>query len=81
MTEEKNKPVDTLRDGSLSATIWANPAKNGGIRYSVELSRSYTDQNEKWQKTNYLSNGEILRGSHLLVKAHERIGELRRLDS
>jgi len=76
MTQEKNKPVETIRDGSLSAVIWANEAKNG-LRYSVELVRSYKDANDQWQNTGYLSNGEILRGSRLLNMAYDRITHYR----
>ena len=76
MTSTKNQPVETIRDGSLSAVIWANPGKNG-TRYSVELTRSYKDDQDQWQSTSYLSNGEILRGSRLLGLAYDRILSLR----
>lgn len=76
MTESKNKPVDQIRDGSLTVSIWANPSEHG-LRYSVELSRSYLDKDEKWHTTSYLSNGEILRGSRLLTLAYDRILQLK----
>ena len=77
MTEAKNKPIDTIRDGSLSAVIWAN-ASEKGMRYSVELVRGYKDSNDQWKNTSYFSNGEILRGSRLLNLAYNRISELRK---
>lgn len=76
MTDSKNKPIDQLRDGNLTVAIWANDSEHG-IRYSVELTRSYTDKEEKWHTTNSLSNGEILRGSRLLALAHDRILQLK----
>ena len=76
MTDSKNKPVDSIRDGSLTAAIWANPGENG-TRYSVDLTRSYKDTEDKWQTTHYLSNGEILRASRLLNLAYDRIVQLR----
>ena len=73
-----NKPVDTIRDGALKATIWANPYKEGdGLRYSVELVRSYTDNDGNWHDTNSFGNGELLRVARLTGKAYDRIGELR----
>ena len=76
MTDSKNKPVDSIRDGSLTAAIWANQGENG-TRYSVDLTRSYKDTEDKWQTTHYLSNGEILRASRLLNLAYDRIIQLR----
>ncbi len=76
MTNSKNKPVDSIRDGSLTAAIWANETENG-TRYSVDLTRSYKDAEGKWQTTHSLSNGEILRSSHLLTLAYGRILQLK----
>jgi hypothetical protein len=72
-----NKPALTLRDGAIKATIWANDKQDGGTRYSVELSRSYTDSEGKWHATNSFSNGELLRVARLAGKAYDAIGELR----
>lgn len=73
-----NKPVDTIRDGAIKATIWANPLKEGdGLRYSVDLTRSYTDSQGNWHDTNSFSNGELLRVARLAGKAYDRIGELK----
>lgn len=76
MTNESNKPTDTIRDGSMKAVIWGNPTKNG-TRYSVELVRSYKDEAGKWHDTSYLSNGEMLRGARLLSLAYDRVLVLR----
>ena len=75
MTDSKNKPVDSIRDGSLTVSIWANESENG-TRYSVDLTRSYKVE-DKWHTTQYLSNGEILRGSRLLALAYDRILQLK----
>ena len=72
-----NKPALSLRDGSLKATIWANEMPKGGLRYSVEFSRSYTDEAGNWHDAPYFSNGEILRVAHLATKAYDAIAELR----
>ena len=76
MTEPKNKPVENIRDGGLTVAIWANESEHG-TRYSVDLTRSYKDAEDKWQTTNSLSNGEILRGSRLLTLAYDRILQIK----
>ncbi len=79
-TPTKNQPVETLRDGSLKISIWRNQSAKG-IRYSTgEVIRSYKDQNEKWQDTRYLSNGEILKAARLLNLAYDRILQMRTAD-
>ncbi len=74
--QTKNKPEETIRDGSLKAVIWKNSSEKG-TRFSVELVRGYKVADGNWKDTHYLSNGEILKGSRLLEKAYDRIGELR----
>lgn len=76
MTKQSNKPANTLRDGNLKAVIWANPSEKG-VRYSVELVRSYKGENDEWHDTHYLSNGELLRGARLLGQAYDNILGLR----
>ncbi len=70
-TTNPNKPAAVFRDGAIKVNIWANETDKG-IRYSAELSRSYTDQQGQWHDTKYLSNGELLRAANLLVKAYNR---------
>ncbi len=76
MTDSKNKPIDSIRDGGLTVSIWANESEHG-TRYSVELTRSYKDAEDQWQTTHSLSNGEVLRGSRLLTLAYDRILQLK----
>lgn len=75
MTNETNKPITTVRDGAIKATVWANDAKNGGVRYSVTLTRSYTDDEGKWHDTGYFSRNELLRVAHLAHRAYDAIAE------
>lgn len=77
MTNEANKPIDTLRDGAIKAVIWKNELKDGGVRFSVDLVRSYTDEQGNWKDSHYFSNGELLRVAHLASKAYDRLGKLR----
>lgn len=71
-----NKPLATVRDGAIKATIWTNPTDKGGVRFSVELSRSYTDAQGKWHDTHYFGRNELLRVAHLAGKAYDAIAQL-----
>lgn len=76
--QTKNTPIQTIRDGALKATIWANPLKDKpGYRYSVEFSRTYKDDADQWQDTSYFSNSEILRIARLAKLAYDFISEVR----
>lgn len=76
-TQSNNKPVDTLRDGSLKIAIWKNDTEHG-VRYSTGgVVRSYKDKSDQWQETRDLSNGELLKAARLLNLAYDRIAVLR----
>ncbi|MGL4511568.1 MAG: hypothetical protein ACRCT8_00645 [Lacipirellulaceae bacterium] len=66
-----NKPYAKLSDGALRATIWSNTTPDGKTRYSVELSRSYTDAGGAWRDSNRFSRNELLRVAHLAAKAYD----------
>lgn len=74
-TTAGNKPWATIRDGAIKATIWSNANKEGRVRYSIEISRSYTDAEGKWHDTAYFGRNELLRVSHLAAKAYDAIGQ------
>lgn len=74
-----NQPIAKIRDGGITATIWANPGDNG-TRYSVDLNRSYTDSNSDWQETTSFLGGDILRAANVLNLAYNRILELKSED-
>jgi len=72
-----NKPLDKLKDGMISATIWQNETEEGKTRYSVTIARSYTDADDKWHETNSFSTLELLMVSRLAGKAYDRIAEIK----
>jgi hypothetical protein len=78
-TTPTNRPIATLRDGSLKASVWGNPGESG-VRYNVDLVRSYTDEQGAWRDTRSLSGGELLRAARLLERAYERVLDLRAAD-
>ena len=50
-----NTPAHKVRLGLITATIWDN---NGF--HSVDLSRSYKDQNGDWQSTTSFAHSDLL---------------------
>lgn len=50
-----NTPIHKLRLGLITATIWDN---NGF--YSVDLTRSYKDQQSEWKSTTSYSHTDLL---------------------
>lgn len=74
-----NKPINTIRDGSLKATIWKNRGEKGDF-YSVEFSRTYK-QGEEYKDSRSFSGAELLRISRLANIAYDEIAILRGNDS
>jgi 5-methylthioribose kinase len=78
MTTNQNKPIDTLRDGALKATIWKNESEKGAF-YSVDISRTYK-VGEQFKDSYSFSGTEPLQVAHLAQQAYDRIGTLRQQD-
>ena len=72
------KPIDTIRDGALKATIWKNAAEKGHF-YSVDFSRTYKD-GETFKDSHSFSGSEPLQIARLANLAYDRIAELRAAD-
>jgi len=79
MTTQNNPPTETIRDGSLKATIWRNFGENGTF-YSVELSRTYK-QGETYKDSHSFTGTEPIQIARLAHLAYTRIGELRQQDA
>ena len=72
------KPIDTIRDGRLSASIWANASNaNGSTFYAVTFERMYTDDENNIKNSSSFSGAELLQISELSRSAYQRISELR----
>jgi len=79
MSNEKNKPAATIRDGALKATIWKNPSEKGHF-YSVDIIGSYKVGDE-FKETSSFSGSDILRLGFLAQRAYGMILELRIADA
>ena len=76
MTDQKNRPVDTLRDGNLKAAIWENEREDY-TAHSVQFRRSYRDKEGQLRDTDSFAKGELLRLARLAEQSYDRIGKLR----
>lgn len=76
METTTNKPIDKIRFGAVTATIWQNDGEKGPW-YNVTLSRVYRDKNDKPKDSSSLSGNDILAGIEALRQAYLRIHELR----
>ncbi|WP_282077148.1 hypothetical protein [Epibacterium ulvae] len=74
---EPNRPVDTLRDGNLKASIWRNEGENG-VSYSTTFARTWRDDQGKWHDSQSYSGADMLRLGELSRTAYHRTSELRR---
>ena len=73
---QTKQPIDKIRLGRITATIWQNEGKNGAF-YNVVTSRTYRDDDGKLQDTNNLSGPDLLVAAVALVQAFIRTEELR----
>ena len=71
-----DKPIDTIRDGRISASIWENTSEKG-TWYSVAIQRVYTSKDGEIQNSSSFSVDDLLKVSRLSAKAYDRCVELR----
>lgn len=75
----KNKPLQTLRDGAIKASIWQNASEKGAF-YSVEFSR--TDKSgEVFKDSGSFSGSDLLKISRLAEAAYGFIANQRQQDA
>ena len=77
---EPNRPVNTLRDGNLKASIWRNEGDNG-VSYSTSFARTWRSDDGKWHDSQSYSGTDMLRLGELSRTAYHRTNELRREQS
>ena len=66
---DRDRPVDTLREGPLKAAIWRNPGENGDY-HTASLSRSYKDRDGNFRDTSSFRGKDMLPLSELTRRAH-----------
>ena len=63
-----NAPLHKARLGRLNLTVWMREDKNGTVRFSVNLSRSYKTE-EGYRETSSLDQGDLANAITLLSEA------------
>jgi len=66
-----NKPVISLRDGQLQASVWVNESEHGQF-YTTDVVKSYLVSNDEWRKTTSFAGSEALRAANLLSNAYNQ---------
>lgn len=73
-TEKANPPVDKVRVGLITASIWEN-ATDKGTFYSVTFERRYRDEKGDWHSTTGFNTGDLLALAKAADLAHTKILE------
>lgn len=66
------RPDLVLKDFPVECAIWKRE-KDGNAWYSINVSKSYKDDDGVWQSTNYLNGRDLLAAAALLQDAHRRL--------
>lgn len=76
MSDQKNRPVETLRDGNIKASIWEN-TRNENTIHSVQFRKSYRDKEGQYRDTDSFSGNDLLRLSRLAGQSYDALTRLR----
>jgi hypothetical protein len=79
-----NRPVQTIRYGSVRAAIWRNMVDNGNASkpmYNVTFSRSYKDGLNNWKESSGFGLDDLLLLAKAADKAHSWIAKQRPVDT
>ena len=69
--EKSQRPVDRLRIGELTASIWENQGANGEARfYTARIERRYQDSGGNWKTTHSFGRNHLLAVAKLADQAH-----------
>ena len=77
MANTNDRPIITIRDGALKASIWENKTDDGKTFHSVTFGRTFTAEDNSVKSANSFSGGDILKISRLAEKAYDQIASLR----
>jgi len=74
MENEKTKPVDEIKLGSIVASIWRNESISGNY-FNVTVTRLYKD-GETWKRSDSFGRDDLLLVAKVLDLSHTRIYQL-----
>ena len=67
-----NKPLDTIRFGRVSVTIWENQTSDGKLYHSFTTARTYTDADGKPKSTASFGRSDLLSLAEALREAYSK---------
>lgn len=76
--ENGNRPVFSVRFGSVKAAVWRNAIDNGEVRgafYNVTCNRSYRDVDDNWHDTQSFGYEDLLPLAKAIDQCHSWIAE------
>lgn len=73
--EGVNRPVHKSRVGHVTASVWESTNKDGVVSYSITIQKSYKDDKDAWQNTDFLWASDALTAMKALDRAHTWILE------
>jgi hypothetical protein len=79
-----NRPVQTIRYGSVRAAVWRNMVDNGNASrplYCVTFSRSYKDGENAWKESASFGTDDLLLLAKAADEAHTWITKRRLADA
>ncbi len=78
--KQSNPPIDTVRIGRVSSSIWERTDAKGNRFYSVTFSRSYRDENGKIQYADSYGHHDLLRLEKVAGETFRRVDQLEQQD-
>lgn len=70
-----NRPVDKVRVGSVTASIWRNTTEKG-VFYNVTFDNRYQDKNGDWKSSDSYGPSDLLALAKAADLAHTKTLEL-----
>lgn len=73
---EGQKPIEKIRVGAVTATIWKNTVKKDNKtfeNYSIGVSRSYKNKDGEWKETNSYAPSDLPKLGLAIAKAYDFI--------
>ena len=83
-SKQSNRPVHTIRYGSIQAAVWRNIVDNGNASrpmYGVTFSRSYKDGDGNWKDSGSFGADDLLLLAKAADEAHSWISRQRIVDA
>lgn len=74
-TENKGKPIEIIRIGSIQATIWSNQGA-GVTWFNVTFQRVYHDREKGWRYVSSFGRDDLLVLKKVADEAHTRVVHL-----